>query len=180
MRHSPRSGQTNNTTMVIGGIVVLVLILILGWWFFNRNTAEVEVEPDLFEDEGTPLTDDENVLVPTATPTTSPLTASPSPSPTGSPVAGQVKSFTVAASNFAFAPKEIRVKAGDRVRITLTNNSTMPHDWRVDAFNAATDVINTGQTDTVEFVASKAGTYEYYCSVATHRQQGMVGSLIVE
>jgi nitrite reductase (NO-forming) len=184
MQHSRQSGQSN-TAMIAGGIVVVVLIVILGWWFYNRNAAEVEIEPDLLE-EATPLMDDEPQAPsvspsafpsPIPSPVTSPVVSG---SPAASPAAGQVKSFTVAAANFSFTPKEIRVKTGDTVRITLTNNSTMPHDWKVDAFSAATKVITNGQTDTIEFVANKAGTYEYYCSVGQHRQQGMVGSLIVE
>ncbi|MDO8658241.1 MAG: plastocyanin/azurin family copper-binding protein [Candidatus Levybacteria bacterium] len=39
-----------------------------------------------------------------------------------------------------------------------------------------------GQTDTVEFTADTAGTFEYYCSVGNgyHKEQGMVGTLVIE
>ena len=180
MANMRRAGQTNNTTLIIGGIVLLVLVLVVGWWFFNRNTEETDMDADLFLEEE--LATPTPTPTPTATPLSSPSVSAgvtTSPLVSGSPAAS-VKSFSVAATNFAFTPKEIRVKAGDTVRVTLTNNGTMPHDWKVDAFNAATKVITNGQTDTVQFVASKAGTYEYYCSVGTHRQMGMVGTLIVE
>src|SRR3990167_9256749 len=39
---------------------------------------------------------------------------------------------------------------------------------------------NTGQSASVEFTADKAGGFEYYCSVGTHRAMGMVGAFIVE
>lgn len=93
---------------------------------------------------------------------------------------GTVVEFTVAGSNFKFSPAEMRVKQGDIVRVTLTNDDTMSHDWRLDEFNAATKVIKSGERDTIEFVAEQAGEYEYYCSVGRHRQMGMVGKLIVE
>jgi uncharacterized cupredoxin-like copper-binding protein len=50
----------------------------------------------------------------------------------------------------------------------------------VDEFDARTVIVQPGQTAEVEFVADKTGTFEYYCSVGTHRQMGMVGKLIVE
>lgn len=92
---------------------------------------------------------------------------------------GEVKEFVLTAMPFEYSVKEIRVKKGDRVRIVLKNEKGM-HDWVVDEFNVRTKQLKVGETDTVEFVADKAGTFEYYCSVPTHRQMGMVGKLIVE
>jgi len=110
--------------------------------------------------------------------------------PTGNPSAPAVatdsqkadenlKTFEISAKPFEFSVKEIRVKKGDKVKINLTVTQGM-HDWVMDEFNAKTKVVQTGQSDSVEFVADKTGTFEYYCSVPTHRQQGMVGKLIVE
>lgn len=90
-----------------------------------------------------------------------------------------VKSFTVDASNFAFSLKEMKVKQGDRVRIVFNNQSGF-HDWKIDEFDAATKQLQAGQSETVEFVADKTGTFEYYCSVGQHRAMGMKGNLIVE
>lgn len=86
----------------------------------------------------------------------------------------------VAGTNFAFSEKEIRVKAGDIVRINFTNEGSMPHDFVLDEFGARTPVLQTGESASVTFVAEEAGTFEYYCSVGMHRQMGMVGTLIVE
>ncbi|OGE29623.1 hypothetical protein A2867_02045 [Candidatus Daviesbacteria bacterium RIFCSPHIGHO2_01_FULL_40_11] len=103
-----------------------------------------------------------------------PIIESPAP-------AGEVKSFEVEGKPFEFSLKEIRVNEGDRVRITFKNTEGM-HDWVIDEFSARAKQIQAGETDTVEFVANKKGTFEYYCSVGNgfHRQQGMVGKLIVE
>lgn len=89
------------------------------------------------------------------------------------------KEFALDASPFTFSVKEIRVKQGDRVKITLTNKAGL-HDWVLDEFNARTKQLAAGATESVEFTADKKGTFEYYCSVGNHRQQGMVGKLIVE
>jgi nitrosocyanin len=90
-----------------------------------------------------------------------------------------VKEFTVEGGMYYFSPKEIRVKVGDTVKVTLTNKEGL-HDFVLDEFDVKTKTIKAGETDTVTFVASKAGTFEYYCSVGTHRAMGMKGNLIVE
>lgn len=91
----------------------------------------------------------------------------------------KVKTFNISGKNFEFSEKEIRVKKGDTVKIVFTSSNGF-HDWTVDEFNAKTKQINTGETSEIEFVADKAGTFEYYCSVGNHRKMGMVGNLIVE
>ena len=59
-------------------------------------------------------------------------------------------------------------------------NEKGTHNWTLDEFDAKTDTIQGGETDSVEFTADKAGTFEYYCGVGNHRAQGMVGKLMVE
>jgi plastocyanin len=100
------------------------------------------------------------------------------------PTDPNVKTFQISADNFKFVMNgvdnpEIRVKQGDKVRIELTNTNGF-HDWKLDEFNAATKRLNTGQSDVIEFVADKNGTFEYYCSVGEHRAMGMKGTFIVE
>lgn len=90
-----------------------------------------------------------------------------------------VQEFKVEGGMMYFNPKEIRVKKGDKVRIVFTNKEGF-HDWVIDEFNARTPQIRAGETATIEFVADKVGTFEYYCSVGQHRQLGMKGNLIVE
>lgn len=89
------------------------------------------------------------------------------------------KEFSVVGTPFKFSVSEMRVKEGDMVRIAFRNDAGM-HDWKIDEFNAATKVLQAGQSETIEFVANKKGTFEYYCSVGNHRQQGMKGTLVVE
>lgn len=105
--------------------------------------------------------------------------ASPSTSPEASTVP-EVKTFTViGTSDMKFSVKEIKVKKGDKVQIVFKNESGF-HDWVIDDFNTRTKQIPAGQSETVEFIADKTGTFEYYCSVGKHRQNGMKGNLIVE
>jgi plastocyanin len=89
-----------------------------------------------------------------------------------------VKEITVTNERLVFFPSEIRVNLGDTVRLTYENGGGR-HDWVLDEFDAATDVIRSGESQTIEFVASEAGEFEFYCSVPGHRQAGMFGSFIV-
>lgn len=85
----------------------------------------------------------------------------------------------VGAGGFYFNPKEIRVKEGQTVQINVTNEGGT-HDWVIDEFDARTPILQSGQKASVTFVADRKGTFEYYCSVGSHRANGMVGKLIVE
>lgn len=91
---------------------------------------------------------------------------------------GEIVEITVDASNFSFSEESITVNEGDTVRITLMNTQGV-HDLRVEGYDVGTSIINVGQSETFEFVADEVGTFEYYCSVGTHRAMGMVGELIV-
>lgn len=108
-------------------------------------------------------------------------TGPPQPTPVVSPEAQivNVKEFTVDGKNFSFTPSTLTVKKGNTVRIIFKNVGGF-HDFKVDELNAATKQIGDGQTDTIEFVADKAGSFEYYCSIGSHRAMGMKGTLIVQ
>lgn len=95
------------------------------------------------------------------------------------PSTGNVVVVDITGKNFTFSKPDIRVKQGDKVRINFTSTSGF-HDWKIDEFNAQTKHVSTGQSASVEFVADKTGSFEYYCSVGTHREQGMRGVLKVE
>lgn len=164
-------------------LLVVVLVVVAAGIVLVVSSRQAE-EPTATQ--GPSPTETATVTVspsPTATATKSPTattkaTKTPTSTPTPTPTP-QVKVFNVTGKPFSFTPSEIRVKNGDRVRIVFFNEQGN-HDWTIDEFNARTPVIGAGQTAEVEFVANKTGTFEYYCSVGTHRQQGMKGNLIVE
>ena len=74
---------------------------------------------------------------------------------------------------------DLTVSQGDVVQVNLEITGGN-HDWVVDEFNAATEIMSQGGTDTIVFVADQSGEFEYYCSVGSHRAQGMYGTLIVQ
>ena len=88
-------------------------------------------------------------------------------------------SFQVEGGSFYFEPNIIRVKAGEPVTITL-NSVDMMHDFVIDELDVRTSVLQAGSSETITFTPTEPGEYEFYCSVGSHRAQGMVGTLIVE
>ena len=87
--------------------------------------------------------------------------------------------ISVEGGMFFFKPNEIRVKQGEKVTINFKNTQGM-HDFVLDEFNVKTEVVQSGESTTVEFTPDKKGSFEFYCSVGNHRQMGMKGTLIVE
>ena len=89
--------------------------------------------------------------------------------------------FNISGGSFFFAPNEIRVKQGDKVKIVF-NNVGGTHNFILPDYKVESKTIQTGTSDTVEFVADKKGTFEFYCSVGNgyHRQMGQIGVLLVE
>lgn len=91
----------------------------------------------------------------------------------------KVHDFTITGKNISYDLKEMKVKKGDKVRVTFKNAEGF-HDWKLEGYNVGTKQMPAGQSETVEFTADKVGTFEFYCSVGKHRQMGMKGNFIVE
>ena len=103
-------------------------------------------------------------------------TPEPEPPPPSQP---QVKEFTVTARQFTFEPNTITVKKGDTVRLHVTSVD-VTHGIAISQFGVNA-LLPPGQTKTVEFVASKSGTYQIFCSLfCGSGHLSMKGTLIVE
>ena len=113
----------------------------------------------------------------TVQPTLTPIV--PDTQSTNMPTNTAVKEFTVVGGNFSFTPNKLTVNKGDTVSITFKNNEGF-HDFVLDEFSVRTKQIKAGEQQTVQFIADKTGTFEFYCSVGTHRQMGMKGTLEVK
>lgn len=89
--------------------------------------------------------------------------------------------FNITGGSFYYAPNEIRVKQGDKVKIVFANAGGM-HNLILEAFNVKTKDLKTGESETIEFTADKKGTFEFYCGIGNgyHRQKGQIGVLLVD
>lgn len=144
-------------------VIILALLAWGGYALFHKNTVTpsgyTQTTNNATGSDYTPTTD-----------TTASSTIS---------VGASVKEFTVVGKNYSFSPATMTVNKGDTVRINF-QNSGGTHDWRLDEFNVKTSLLQSGQSQTIEFVADKTGSFEYYCSVGNHRQMGMKGTLTVK
>lgn len=145
-----------STILIIAIIVVIVIIILLG-----KKQPGTVVTPE-----------------PMAETTTSETTTPPIVEATVSAGTNQ-KKFVVDGGNYYFKPDTLTVNKGDEVTITFKNIGGM-HDFKIDAFEAATKRLATGSEETITFTADKAGSFEYYCSIGSHRQMGMKGTLVVK
>lgn len=78
-------------------------------------------------------------------------------------VSGQTKSFELVAKQYAFEPALITVNKGDQVRLFITS-ADVAHGISIPAFDATT-ILSPGKTTELDFIADKAGVYEFRCSV---------------
>ena len=85
----------------------------------------------------------------------------------------------VVTKDFKFSTRELHVKAGQSIALRLDNADAGPHSFDVDALNVHT-AMPSNSSSLALFAATKPGTYTFYCSVGTHRQHGMVGTLVVD
>ncbi|MSU44772.1 hypothetical protein EXS45_01140 [Candidatus Nomurabacteria bacterium] len=90
-----------------------------------------------------------------------------------------IKEFIVSGKNFSFTPTLLTVSKGDRVKIIFQNSAGF-HDFVIDEYWVATKQAQSPTTEVLEFTADKVGSFEYYCSVGSHRKMGMKGTLIVQ
>ncbi len=162
--------MTKNT--ILAGVVVLALAL--GGWFYFKSPTPV-VTPNTTNTES----ETKNNTEKTPTKTTNPTQTTTNIDVDVGVAPLVIREFTVSGKNFAFTPNQISVKKGELVRITFLSSSGM-HDLRIEGYNVGTKVIrSTDSAEVLEFMADKTGTFEFYCSVGSHRQMGMVGKFIV-
>lgn len=154
--------KKNNSMMVI--VIIVVLVLVGVGAMLMKNKSQSTQTPETMEEEKA----------------TSEGTSAEAPaSEEAMTEEGTVKEFAIDAGSFYYKPNEIKVKKDDKVKIVMTSKDMM-HNFNIDELNVKIPVTKSGQTNTVEFVADTAGTFEFYCSVGQHRANGQVGTIIVE
>ncbi len=95
------------------------------------------------------------------------------------PQSTTVKEFTMTAKQWAFDPSEIRVKAGDTVRLKV-KSIDVTHGFSLPDFNID-EKLEPGKEVAVEFIANKKGTFTFFCSVLCGQgHKDMKGTLVVE
>jgi cytochrome c oxidase subunit II len=90
------------------------------------------------------------------------------------------RTFQVTASKYKFEPARIEVNEGDAVKLVLHSTDTT-HGIEIGEFNVKAVIPKDGTPVTVEFVASKAGTFQFKCSHFCGMGHGrMKGEIVVK
>lgn len=116
----------------------------------------------------------------------------------GSGKTGEPRTVEIQAGNMLFVTREISLEKGQPVKLVLKNQDIQLHDFSIDKIPAKVKDEDGGSHDmrgkmpdlhlsaeagkaaTVEFTPTAKGTYNFYCTVAGHREAGMQGTLVVE
>jgi len=112
--------------------------------------------------------------------------------------------ITVNVGEFAYDPSALTVFSGQPVALTIKNNGALEHDFVIEKIMAsdiqgnmeshdghmATDMgsmnydlhvsVPPGESAVLIFTPTEGGAYEFYCTVAGHKEAGMAGTLIVK
>lgn len=91
----------------------------------------------------------------------------------------EVREIAITAKKYEFAPSEIRVRQGEKVRLSITALDRK-HGFKIEALSIDSE-LPKGEVVTVEFTASEPGTFPIACSKFCGFGHGkMKGQLIVE
>lgn len=82
------------------------------------------------------------------------------------------------ANNFSFSTKTITAKKGSTLTVEVMNTEGV-HDFVIDELAVNSGKIPVGEKVMLTIPTDKPGTYEYYCSIGSHRAMGMIGTLTI-
>ncbi len=137
--------------------IVLAIVAILGGAiYFTQNKSSEQSPTKMQSEQATTQTDTNSESVETS----------------------DVTVIEMEAGSFYYTPNVITAKKGEKIRIVMKSVSMM-HDFVIDELGVKMPVVKDGDTGTVEFVADKVGSYEYYCSVGQHRANGQSGTITI-
>lgn len=86
-----------------------------------------------------------------------------------------VREIDIVSRSFIYDPEIIEVERGETVVISFQNSGI--HTFTIDELGI--DKPLRGNSVTVEFTPRETGTFEFYCAIPSHKEQGMIGELIV-
>lgn len=85
---------------------------------------------------------------------------------------------SIDAEDISFSTDQLTVKPGDTIE--FTNKGQLEHDFVVDELGIE-ELLQSGESTTITIPDdAEPGDYEFYCSIAGHKEAGMVGTLTIE
>lgn len=94
------------------------------------------------------------------------------------PLTPQARTFRIEAQQFAYSPSELKVSPGDTVTVELVSTDVV-HSLYIDGYGISVEA-DPGLTGTMTFVADRAGSFRFRCSVTCGAMHPfMIGKLTV-
>jgi plastocyanin len=102
----------------------------------------------------------------------------------GSDEGGNVlQTIQVSETEFSISPATIDVPSAGTYAFDVTNDGQITHALNIEESGGGNEVesgdIGSGETKTVRFTFSGDGSFEMYCPIGNHRDQGMEGTIRV-
>ena len=97
------------------------------------------------------------------------------------PTSPSSASVKVSETEFKISPANPSIDKAGPVTFAVSNDGTIPHALEVEGPNGETKTgtIEPGKSEDLKVDLSKAGTYEWYCPIGNHKDQGMKGEIKV-
>lgn len=99
----------------------------------------------------------------------------PTASPASTPVE-EALDIAIQATGLRFSPAAITIPAHTPVRIVFTNRSRVYHDLVIPKLGQRTPRIGPDETSEL-LIRAEPGSYVFYCSIQSHHQAGMDGTI---
>jgi plastocyanin len=96
----------------------------------------------------------------------------------GLPVIDGAPEITVEADDFAFDPAALELTAGEPTNIVLVSVGG-GHNLGIADGDFLLPIVDEGEQTRGALTIAEPGTYEMVCTVPGHREQGMVGTVVV-
>jgi plastocyanin len=94
-----------------------------------------------------------------------------------------VQTIQISETEFSLNPSTVNVSKTGTYEFEVTNDGQVTHALEIEesggGAEAETGDIEAGQTKTVRFTFSKEGSFEMYCPIDGHEDQGMKGTIVV-
>jgi uncharacterized cupredoxin-like copper-binding protein len=109
-----------------------------------------------------------------------------SPSTTGGASGGVIKTVAIKESEFKLSPSSVTLSKPGTYAFKAENNGSVQHSLTIEGKGVKGDeveleqALSPGQSGVLTGTFQKSGTYEMYCPVDGHEQEGMKGEVVVK
>ena len=109
-----------------------------------------------------------------------------SPSTTGSASGGVIKTVAIKETEYKLSPSSVTLTKPGTYAFKAENNGSTQHSLTIEGKGVKGDeveleqALSPGQSGVLTVTFQKSGTYEMYCPVDGHEQEGMKGEVVVK